>query len=65
MHTKGKHIMAKSLVDKLIKASQKIHQSSLRGSGNYITISKSISDIIHKIERKGIRKDKINRLFNI
>lgn len=53
-----------SLVDKLLESSQNI-QSSLRGSGNYITINRTISDIIHKIERKRIRKDKINKLFNV
>ena len=54
----------KSLVDKLLKASQKIHQSSLRGTGNYITVNKTISDIIYKIDRPKIRKTKIKRLFN-
>ena len=52
----------KSLVDKLLKASQKIHQSSLRGSGNYITVN--IADIINKLERQKNRKNKIKRLFN-
>ena len=41
----------KSLVDKLLKASQKIHQSSLRGSGNYITVNATIDEIINKLER--------------
>lgn len=54
----------KSLVNKLLKASQKIHQSSLRGTGDYITINKTISDIIYKIDRPKIRKTKIKRLFN-
>lgn len=54
----------KSLVNKLLKASQKIHQSSLRGTGNYITVNKTISDIIYKIDRPKIRKTKIKRLFN-
>lgn len=27
-------------------------------------VDKAISDIIHKIDRKRIRKDKIKRLFN-
>lgn len=54
----------KSLVDKLMEASNKIYKSSLIGSGNYITVNKAISDIIHKIDRKRIRKDKIKRLLN-
>lgn len=54
----------KSLVDKLLKASQQIHQSSLRGPGNYITVNSNIADIINKLERQKNRKDKIKRLFN-
>ena len=50
----------KSLVDKLLKASQKIHQSSLRGSANYITVNATI----YKLERQKNRKTKIKRLFN-
>jgi hypothetical protein len=34
--------MDNSLVDKLLKSSQKIHQSSLRGSGNYIIVNSSM-----------------------
>ena len=54
----------KSLVDKLLEASQKIHQSSLRGPGNYITVNSTIVDIIYKIDRPKIRKKKIKILFN-
>lgn len=54
----------KSLVDKLLKASKKIHQSSLRGSGNYITVNATIDEIINKLERQKNRKNKIKRLFN-
>jgi hypothetical protein len=54
----------KSLVDKLLKASQKIHQSSLRGSDNYITVNATIDEIINKLERQKNRKNKIKRLFN-
>jgi hypothetical protein len=53
----------KSLVDKLIEASQKIHQSSLRGSGNYILTSPVIADMINKYKSE-FRKEKIKRLFN-
>ena len=49
----------KSLVDRLLKASQKIHQSSLRGPGNYITVNSTIADIIYKIDRPKIRNKKI------
>ena len=54
----------KSLVDKLLEASNKIYKSSLIGSGNYITVNKTISDIIYKIDRPKIRKKKIKRLFD-
>jgi hypothetical protein len=53
----------KSLVDKLLKASQEIHQSSLRGYGNYIRFNSNIADIINKLERQKNRKSKINKLF--
>jgi hypothetical protein len=51
----------KSLVDKLLEASNKIYKSSLIGSSNYITVNKKIADIIYQIERPGIRKKKIKR----
>lgn len=54
----------KKLVDKLLKASQIKHQSSLRGSGNYITANKTISEIIYKLKRPKNRIKKIRRLFN-
>ena len=54
----------KSLVDKLLEASQKINKSSLRGSGNYITVNATIYEIINKLERQKNRKTKIKRLFN-
>jgi hypothetical protein len=54
----------KSLVDKLLKASQKIHQSSLRGSGNYITVNSNIASMISKLKSER-RIDKIKRLFNV
>jgi hypothetical protein len=53
----------KSLVDKLLQASQKIQQSSLRGSGNYILTSPVIADMINKYKSE-FRKEKIKRLFN-
>ena len=54
----------KSLVDKLLDASNKIYKSSLIGSSNYITVNKKIADIIYQIERPRIRKKKIKRLFD-
>jgi|LauGreDrversion4_2_1035121.scaffolds.fasta_scaffold420850_3 hypothetical protein len=53
----------KSLVDKLLEASQKIQKSSTRGSGNYILTSPVIADFINKYKSE-FRKEKIKRLFN-
>jgi len=50
----------KSLVDKLLEASQKINKSSLRGSGNYIVVNPNILNMA----KKSLRKEKIKRLFN-
>jgi hypothetical protein len=55
----------KSLVDKLLQASALINNKSTRGSGNYITVNSTITDIIYKIDRPKIRKKKIKRLFNV
>lgn len=46
----------KSLVDKLLEASNKIRKST-RGSGNYI--------IINSVYRRFIRMTKIEKIFNI
>jgi hypothetical protein len=46
----------KSLVDKLLQASQKIHQSSLRGSGNYVVSNPNVFTAIYRIA-------KIKRIF--
>ena len=54
----------KSLVDKLLEASQKINKSSLRGSGNYITVNSNIASMISKLKSER-RIDKIKRLFNV
>jgi hypothetical protein len=53
----------KSLVDKLLKASQKIHQSSLRGSGNYIIVNSSIGSFF--TTRQERRMFKIKSIFNV
>ena len=48
--------MSKNLVDKLLEASSKIHKSSTKGSGNYITVNES--------SKSEYRKYKIKKLFN-
>lgn len=55
------------LYDKILKASETIHKSSIRGSANYVVISPSVADMIQEVynqEKAGWRKEKIKRLFN-
>jgi hypothetical protein len=47
----------KKLVEKLLEASQKIHKSSLRGSGNYIVMNTEFV--------AAYRISKIKRIFSI
>jgi hypothetical protein len=49
-----------NLVEKLLEASQSIHKSSLRGSGNYIVTSPGMMSLF----RSRLRMDKIKRIFN-
>lgn len=56
----------KELIDKLLKASEIIHKSSMRGGANYIITSPSVSQMINRLynERANDRKEKIIRIFN-
>ncbi len=49
------------LVEKILQASQKVHQASLRGSANYIVLSPGSGDIFMAIHRI----NKIKRIFNL
>lgn len=51
--------MSKELIDKLLKASETIHKSSIKGSANYMVVSPYFSNYF-KISS---RKEKIKRLF--
>jgi hypothetical protein len=53
----------KNLYDKILQASAIIDNNSRRGSGNYMIVSKAVSNIINDL-RKSNRKEKIKRLFN-
>ena len=58
--------MSKELIDKLLKSSQAIHKSSLRGSANYVVTSSSVADLIQEVyneEKATWRKEKIKKLF--
>lgn len=54
--------MEKKLIDRLIKASEEIHKSSTKGSGNYIVTSPAIARALNGF-RRGYRKEKIKNLF--
>lgn len=56
----------KELIDKLLKASEIIHKSSMRGGANYIVTSTNVSQMINRLynERANGRKEKIIRIFN-
>jgi hypothetical protein len=57
---------AKSLYDKILKASEVINKSSRRSPANYMVVSQSVADIIQEVynkEKAGWRKDKIKNLF--
>jgi hypothetical protein len=51
--------MSKELIDKLLKASETIHKSSIKGSANYMVVSPYFTNYF-KISS---RKEKIKRLF--
>ena len=55
------------LYDKILKASESIHNSSTKGCANYVVVSPSVADMIQEVynqEKAGWRKEKIKRLFN-
>jgi hypothetical protein len=54
-------VSQKKLIEKLSEASQKIHKSSLRGSGNYVVLSPESGDIF----MTAYRMFKIKRIFNL
>lgn len=53
----------KDLIDRILKASEAINNTSTKGSGNYMVTSSAIANIIRGF-RRGYRKKKIKRLFD-
>lgn len=53
----------KKLTSDLLKASQTIHQRTIRGSGNYMIVSSKVADVIRHLDILEERKDKINRII--
>lgn len=56
--------MSKDLIDKILKASDLIHNQSLKGGANYIVTSSNVSNYMNKSFRCYNRKIKIIRIFN-
>lgn len=60
--------MNKSFIDKLLEASNKIHNSTLRGSSNWIItsspVSSSITNYLSDI-KKNWRKNSIKKIFEL
>ena len=52
----------KNIIEKLLQASQKVHQASLRGSGNYIVVNSNTASILITASW---RMAKIKRIFNL
>jgi hypothetical protein len=50
------------LYDRMLKASETIHKSSTKGSGNYMVVSPAVANIL-KGFRRGYRKERIKKLF--
>ncbi len=57
----------KDLVDKLLKASELIHKSTIKGSADYLITSPNVSQMIQDVyieQRSNYRKEKIRKIFN-
>jgi len=58
--------MSKELIDKLLKASEKIHKASTRGNANYMVVSSDVANMIQGVynqEKASWRKEKIKKIF--
>jgi hypothetical protein len=49
----------KNLTEKILQASQKVNQASLRGSGNYVVLNKQSYNVFNAL----YRMSKIKRIF--
>lgn len=57
----------KNLIDKILKASDIIHKSSIKGYGDYVVSSPSVAQMIQDVyneQRSNYRKEKIIRIFD-
>lgn len=53
----------KELFDKILKASEIIHNQALRGPANYVVCSPSVTEAIKHIDLLELRKNKINKIL--
>lgn len=56
--------MNNNLISEILAASNKIHQATIKGGGNYLVTSPSIAELFNKINRPDIRKKKINKILD-
>lgn len=56
--------MTQSLVSKLLAEANKIHNSQMKGTGDFIVASPYLSSVLGRTIRKELRKEKIRLIFN-
>lgn len=55
--------MSKDLISNLLEASKKIHQATIKGSGNYIITNPQLGKVFDSLKRQNIRKEKIKKIL--
>jgi len=57
----------KTLINKLLKAANEIHNKNLKGSSNFIIINPQVAEILNELsdkrEKRKLREKKIKRLL--
>jgi len=57
--------LQKTLIDKINKAAQLIHEKQLKNEGNYMVVSPKIAKIIENLDIKKHRMKKLKKLKEI
>lgn len=55
--------MSSNLISKLLESSNKIHQATIKGSGNYIITNPQLGKVFDSLKRQNIRKEKIKKIL--
>lgn len=55
--------MSRDLISKLLEASSRIHQATIKGSGNYIISNPHLVKVLDGLKRQNIRKEKIKKIL--